>query len=448
MAIPATHVLLRDTTFHGLRKLSVDEILQMLGRAGRGSKPGKGIVLVRPSDDWDALELASELQAEKINPICSAFEFEEASINGRNHRSPTENDNAAKVSLSLLSRFGKDGLEKDQIFTVVQNMLAGPTLTSMTTGALSWLISKKLSFIDENDKYHLTVLGERTAKAVLPPKYAVGFGQLIRDLLEIDPEDRLLARWSPIDHLIVLELLSERSQNLKPFSKGLAEQIDSRMEGRPPSDKSLLFHEWIYGNTVFSKSDELLGSLGLTEPFKPKNREEAARKAGYLATMRAIILDDISKGIPFDDLERSWRIKGLGGVQESWRDNNLWLLSGQVKLLDLKCFYYHLRENCAADDDRIKRLKAILQRLRAQIYDLMEHLKYCSPLGPLMRGVRNMLKNSNDPKIGPGTIKKLEESGIKSILELSTIEVDRLVELGIRKAFAKQIKQYVRRRML
>ncbi|MFN7929339.1 MAG: helicase-related protein [Blastocatellia bacterium] len=40
MNLPATHVILRDNTFPGVGKLSLSEILQMMGRAGRGTQEG------------------------------------------------------------------------------------------------------------------------------------------------------------------------------------------------------------------------------------------------------------------------------------------------------------------------------------------------------------------------------------------------------------------------
>ncbi len=50
--LPATHVLVRDNTFAGVGPLSVSELLQMMGRAGRAERAGEAIVIVRPRDVW------------------------------------------------------------------------------------------------------------------------------------------------------------------------------------------------------------------------------------------------------------------------------------------------------------------------------------------------------------------------------------------------------------
>ena len=72
--LPATHVLIRDTTFYGFGHLRTDEILQILGRAGRGNRPGYGVVLIRPNDNWSAKELSNALRDEILPPLRSSFE--------------------------------------------------------------------------------------------------------------------------------------------------------------------------------------------------------------------------------------------------------------------------------------------------------------------------------------------------------------------------------------
>ena len=71
--LPATHVFVRDTTFFGSGKLRVDELLQILGRAGRGDRSGLGAVVVRQNDAWDADQLANALRDEALPPLRSSF---------------------------------------------------------------------------------------------------------------------------------------------------------------------------------------------------------------------------------------------------------------------------------------------------------------------------------------------------------------------------------------
>jgi helicase len=447
--LPATHVLIRDTTFWGTGKLSVAEMLQMLGRAGRGRKAGHGMVLIRTNDKWEASQLSELLKVEEILPIKSSFETRETPFPFRKQESDGQGiQRVAEIISALLLRYGKSGQTDEQINKILGYTLAGEALQNLVPQGLAWLANRLLAYKDENHKYHLTRLGERATQSVFPAKYAAGLGQLIRDLLEVDVEDRILARWSPVDHLIVLELMSERTPELRRFSESLADQIDGRMEGRAPGEKSVLFVEWIRGLAGYSRADELLGSLDLAGSRNSKKWSQSARKYAYMGAFRALVLDELSRGSPVVDIERVWGIKDLEGLQERWRDNDLWLLSGLTGLYDIKCFFFHLCQNCQANTERIQRVKACFGIMRGQVYDVMERIKYCSPLGPLMKGVRGMLKNSRDPKIGFNSIKKLEAAGIANIGEVAKLDIQQLVQLGLRKDFAKQVRQYVRRRML
>src|SRR6516164_7679842 len=75
---------------------------------------------------------------------------------------------------------------------------------------LRWLIdpSQALAYRTEDSRYLLTVLGSAGLRSMLPLDYVAGLGQLIRDLISLDPLAGLLNRWSALDHLFVMALLS------------------------------------------------------------------------------------------------------------------------------------------------------------------------------------------------------------------------------------------------
>ncbi len=131
-------------------------------------------------------------------------------------------------------------------------------------------------------------------------------------------------------------------------------------------------------------------------------------------------------------------------MEERWRDDISWLLSGLAELLELRCFYFHLREECDATPDRIKRVKSMLLRMRAQTFELREHLSYCSPLGPALRAIRATRSSTSEGRsVGVYSIRRLEEAGIRSLEDLVPIDTDDLVRLGVRRDLAKQIRAYV-----
>lgn len=444
--LPATHVYVRDTTFFGHGALGADEVLQMVGRAGRGDRAGHAVVLLRASDTWTGLELANALRTQDLPPLRSAFDpvFTKRSVPGHEDDSGV----AAQAIASCLCRCGKKGLSLADLNLILGNSLAGPALTRRIEPALRWLEdpARVLAYCGEDQNHHLTVLGLRGVRSVLPLGYVAGLGQLVRDLMWLDPTDRMLSQWSALDHLLVMTLLSERTPGLRRFSSKLAEQIDGWHESRIHLDKSLLFREWIRGAEGSSRPDELFGSLGLCSTHRDK-MASSPHKNAYLAMLGAILLDERSRGVPVIDLERRWGITGLEGMQESWRDTALWLLAGQAQIFELRTFYHHLVEHCEADRARVQRVKKQLRIIRLQTFDLMERIKYCSALGPLMRGVRGMLSSSTAQSVGPGTIKRLEEAGLQTFVDVAALDVEAMVELGVQRRYAKQIRAYVRRRL-
>jgi hypothetical protein len=116
-------------------------------------------------------------------------------------------------------------------------------------------------------------------------------------------------------------------------------------------------------------------------------------------------------------------------------------------ILEVRAFYHHLRENCAASQEQVRDVKRALGRMRGQAYDLLERLKYCSPLGPLMRGVRNTLQVRNEPTLGVGTIRKLEAAGVTTMQQVAEMDLAAMVAAGLQKRFAKQIRGYIGRRL-
>src|SRR5207249_2700702 len=99
-----------------------------------------------------------------------------------------------------------------------------------------------------------------------------------------------------------------------------------------PSRVPVLYRKWIAGQPGASRAAEVFGSLGVDLARRDGNQDEAARRDGYLATFRAIVLSERGQGVSVDDLERQWAVTVLGGVEERWRDNHLWLLSGLARI--------------------------------------------------------------------------------------------------------------------
>ncbi len=438
--LPCTHVLVRDLTFPGASNPDVGTLLQMMGRAGRGNTEGHAYVLCKPSDDWQPEVLQQSLDDEVLPDFKSVFEVED---DWRN----TRDDGVASIQVSAyLSRKGDVGATQQEIELFFQQSLGGQYLADNVTGALTWLERHLLAW-NEDGNFKLTVLGKKACLSVLPLPLAYGYTNLLRDLLSLDESDEVLKEWQPLDHLIALSLLYDGVPNLGRFSAKLESIVDAWAEKQSRNHSSevpLLFKEWLRGKKDYSKAVEVFGSLNINIPKSGKQADEWARKKGYQATFAAAVLQERSSGIPVPRIEKQYGVKNLAGVEERWRDDMLWLLAGLSKLLDIKTFYFHLVEECEASKERIKRVKGLLKKQQRHIHKLMEQIKYCSALGPLIRD----MQRSNRGKAGVGiqTIRKLEDGGIESMEQLAKLSLDDMVSMGIRRDIAERISGYIRRR--
>jgi hypothetical protein len=336
-------------------------------------------VLVRPTDGVSADDLAQAIAEERLPEIRSALDTTAAPARARGPAAEAGLDCAAIV-LARLARHSEDGLSAQDLRDFFARSLGGRGLAGRIGQALDGLTDPRrvLAFADERRRYRPTALGLRASRAALPLGVAAGYARLVRDLLALDPEDELLGQWQPLDHLLVLELTHPHTGLGARFGERLAGKIDAWLSGEPPRAPRL-YRAWIAGPAADSKAHQLLGSLGAGRG--ERLTAEAARKTAYLALLRAVVLFERGQGAPEADLERRWGVTGLAGVEERWRDDLLWLLAGVREILEVRCFYFHLKEVCQADPERVRRADGVLRRMRRQTFELQEQLKSCSPHG-------------------------------------------------------------------
>lgn len=450
--LPCTHVIVRDCTFVGVGSLELPEILQMMGRAGRGNQPGHATVVVRPSDKWNAENLADELKKEKLPDLRSSFASIGIQSFDRLNASQTLSLPVATHVAIQIARSGESGATLETLCEFFSRSFGGKSLTCQIPKALTWLTNPTiaLAYFDDKQKYRLTTLATKALRSSLPLDVAAGYAQLLRDIMYLDTDGHLLTNWHPLDHLIALEMLSPQSVRLRPFSKKMVEQVDGWIE-KSPAYSSLIYTNWIRGERNFSRAVELAGSLNITidnQSTSADNFAFSAYKQAYLATFRAIILSERGQGLSIEEVQRKWNIDNLEGIEERWRDRNLWLLSGLPEMLDVRCFYYYLKEDCNAGQKQIQNVKHSLAKMREQVFELLEQLKYCSPLGSFLSHLRRFYKTKTKTRTVAGhqTIRHLENAGITSLQDLVNLQEKELVALGIKRNAAKQINEYVRQR--
>jgi len=444
--LPATHVIVRDLFHFGTGDHSTSDLIQMMGRAGRGNTPGHAYAIIDPTRRCVA-ELKTQLQDEGLPDFSSNYDRQMDLEDWREGRQEVDATIVANSIVAQLARHPTEGQSEDDLRNFFARSLGGQALAGYLAQGLQWLCDRRrvLAHRHEDDHYRLTRLGRETSRGALPLPLATGYAQLLRDLMLVDADDSVLEQWCMLDHLIVIDLLldSPRPPDLKRFSMKLADQVDGYMEAS--DEKSLLYRDWIAPVECACKATEIIQALGVDIGKRTSKYAEQCRKRAYIAVFRSILLVEMGCGRRKDDLTRRWQVKNLEGVEEKWRDSLLWVLTGLARILDAPCFLFHLLKVCHADEDRIKRIVTVLHEMRNQTYDLQERIKYCSPLGPVLRGVRSLLKGGKGHTVGVQTIRRLENAGITSISALVELSAEDFKKIGIRDDFAKQIMEYIRR---
>ena len=199
----------------------------------------------------------------------------------------------------------------------------------------------------------------------------------------------------------------------------------------------MLYREWIRGAKRYCKAAELLGSLQLDGGNRKIDQEEWCRRRAYLAVFRTVVLRERAKGLALDEISRRWKVESLAGVEEAWRDDRLWLLNALGGICDLRCFYYHLRSECGASENRLARAKRLMQRLRVLAYQTASQLKYCSPLGGLFVELR---RSQGLKGVGEKTIQKLEAIGAITFPVLAQMTDEKFIAAGISRKTGNRIE--------
>lgn len=444
--LPATHVLIRDRIFYGAKNLAAPEILQMMGRAGRGDTSGKAIVLIKEQGNVglsDAEQFAEEIKEEVLPELSSSFQN---SFNGRNQSG--EIQKVAERVAALLFRQKNRGSTDAEIQKFFSFSLGGKNFTEKLPGAMLWMQDpgRLLSYKNpDDDKNYLTRLGKQATEHVLPLEVAAGVGQLFRDLFYIDKNDQMLKNLKIIDILLLVHLFGYGRNPGKRYSLKLAEGIESWME-RNPKDVSLLYRDWIRGSQGENyRGAELLGSLGIVieGDHDIVQSQQKIINHTHISVFRSILIFERSKGVGSKELERIWNIKGFSEIEEGWRDELLWLLYALVSVFEVRSYYYFLKEEINCGEKRLKRIENIFKHQRIQVFQLLDQLKYCSPLGAFYHQVKTQKKLKG---VGKRSIRKIEESGIDSLVKLSRLGISDLLNLGLTKSNAIKIKNYLDRR--
>jgi superfamily II DNA/RNA helicase len=432
--LPCTTVIVRDTHYPGVGPVPTHQLRQMCGRAGRGDHPGTALVLVQELDKRGPAALAQELASSEPAALPQAPTWQQQ---------PPDLPRLADRIAAVLLRYHERGVDLPFLRAWCARSLRGGDLADQLPAILDWLDWWKLASTTHSEyddgRWRLTLGGRTAATHGLPLRIAGGALQLWRDLLQVDSSDQLLGDWSAFDHLLLIELLADRAPTLRRDSADLADGILSWMERNVAFHQSMLWREWFYRSD--SKGEEIIGSLGITDPRDRPLHGSAAQKQVRQAILRTIVLSERMRGASSDQLVRQWRLNSFAGIEEELRDNRIWLSHGVAQLADWPLLSWHCNHVLQVDEPRKARVKHALNHIRFEALSSCGSLSTCSPLGALLPGLR---QQHGKRRVGMNTLRKLEDAGVTSLTQLLELSLDELVAAGIRRDFAKQIVAFCR----
>ncbi|MEE2644528.1 MAG: DEAD/DEAH box helicase [Myxococcota bacterium] len=434
--LPATIVVVRDLYRPGIGSLSIAEVKQILGRAGRGDRQGTGLLFVKSG----AGEVWQRALNQPLNtPLRSGLtDSHEDSPHQWKHEARLA-QRAPVVAAELLFEAGPAGLSLEALTAQMSALFAGEALGAWAPQAVQWLTgpTRRLAWRDEaqNTPIVLTALGRCGLRSSLSLEIISGVGQLFRDLFLIDPEDELISALTPLDLSLLLILMSKEELPGPRLSKGeQRSMLLSIIAELPRERRARLADTWLLSDQSGEGAAQLTGSLLLPIESPPH---------AYQRCLKALQLTLILHGV--GDLETKLSLKIAAGDRRRWREQLRWRLTGLASIFEIRAFYYHLNTRCKASRDRVIRIKKSLQGLERMSLESGARLLFASPLGQLIERHRREEIKGGTTLPGARSLERLSAAGIESPETARALSLEELLALGLRRRESAALIEILRR---
>jgi helicase len=417
--LPSTHVFIRDHKFWGAGNLTIGDILQMLGRAGRGNVLGKGELLI---DDEATAKTYAELLTERSIPPLEPKMF--GNLKGDSWRDSSKTNEIHErilQTLSLMEIVVQKKTSTKQIHTFLKKTFSASVqelssnLSPILKQLQQWYLIQKIE--GSEDAYEPRPLGRITCFTAISPKTGAALGGLLVAFIRLgekekkdDPskEGNYLRRLQDLDLLFMACSTFEVDKYLirSPSKKSLL-SIQEYIEKLDPEEKPL-FNIWRSEKNQEYNPNRLLGSLKV-------NVSGSAEKKFYQIMQTAILLHKHSKGVPLSSLSEEYK-KEEGVLEQGLKFTTLWVLSALSQICDSRKCY---------------KLDFLMLRTR----DLIEKVTYGSGLAALLK-----LKG-----VGKRTVQKLTQAGYVQPVDLLKCDPDDLMKMGITQTQSNKILKTVQK---
>lgn len=416
---PATDVIVRDTVFYGAGRLSLSDIHQMIGRAGRGDIPGQAWVLCETEDAAHAY--ADGLASGRIEDVDShlvpaprcgrrgAARREEPEVDPLRNLVLTEFSVRGQASLATVAEF----LQRTFAASLgrVQSTELGPPTAHLEQG--------KLLFREEGsqDRYGVTKLGRTVALCGVCPESGAVLGGFLRALIRLDEKrrdgggngPRYLARLADVDFLFLAAAAFEaRNLWLPKPSKRAIEEVQEYVESLPPEEKPLV-NLWRSESSEDFPTRRLLSTLRIPPGDVPE-------VPFYRVLRTAVLLHRHARGRKLADLATEYKVDE-GTLENGLKPTVTWVLSCLAQICDSRRCYK-------------------LDALKMRILELIENLTFGATLGALL----------SIDGVGRRSVEKLVTAGYKSFADVGSIGQQDLVDCGLAEEQARKVIAFAKRR--
>jgi len=414
---PATHVIVRDTVFHGSGRLPLSDLLQMIGRAGRGARKGTGVVLCTQLEDPE--RYVAELLSGVLSPIRPQL------IRSIPDRSPQVNG-VRPVRSAILSEiaFRREVPSPDLVGFLARTYsgLWHPIVQRDVQEHLTYLESSKLIYRVENSEatFAPSRLGRTVSYAGLSAETGAVLGAFLRGLIQLgqsgerEQQNRsLLQRLSAIDFLFLAVGSFEVRDKLLRVGRNDVRwtRVQEVLERLSPEDKPLV-NLWREPESTGYPTRRLLATLRFDEAKEtPREQDQVFRR---LMTT-AVMLFGYSRGQGLGAVQRDFGV-AAGALERDLKPTVTWILNGLAQICSSKKCYK-------------------LEFLALRIFELIEDLMIGAQLGKLV-SVRGFGRRSAE---------KLIAAGVRDLSDPRLISAEALAGLGLARKQVSVVIKTVRR---
>lgn len=415
---PATEVIVRDTTFHGAGRLKISDLLQMIGRAGRGETPGQAWILVQQAEDSSFTEDLASGRIDEIRPqLLPHPRF--------NRQSPSTEDSEDVDCLKAIAL--TELVVRRQANAAELAQFVGRTYSAFHSGTRSTSLQKQLVDLErgklihhvENSQglYSPTKLGRTVSISGLSPESGAMLAAFLRALIGLTVKEQeqgstapgYLRRLTDLD-LLFLAVASFEARDYwlpKPSLATIAD-CSGYVEAMPVAEKPLV-NLWRDPSSSQFPTRRLFASMQIA--FDPED-VAGAEKTFYRVLRTSLMLLQHSRGKRIEELALAYSIRS-GAFESGLKPTITWVLSCLAQICD--------------SDKAYK-----LDFLSLRIFELLENLSLGATLGKLLKL----------DGIGRRSVEKLVSAGIIDVDSLTRTSRDHLEELGLTKSQAATVSNF------